>query len=186
MDKTCAFADTTDGRSPPRALAESEPCEVPPELLQDRNILRFFVNLLYLDSKSDWEGLLSSGFAIKTASILVIKNRPVFIIFEQMKKQQLPGLRRERPGHGHNQIEEQSPELLLEQIVWKDASVFLFAPLSPPFPHHHPHPPLSRQTALGVTAGITCRASGALPFANGLISCGGHPISPEIDSLFHL
>lgn len=47
-------------------------------------------------------------------------------------------------------------------------------------------PSLSRQTALGVTAGITCRASGALPPANGLISCGGHPISPEIDSLSFL
>lgn len=43
--------------------------------------------------------------------------------------------------------------------------------------------PLNRHTALGVTAGITCRASGALHFANGLISCEGHPISPEIDSL---
>lgn len=63
---------------------------------------------------------------------------------------------------------------------------FLFTALSPPFPHHHPHPLLNRQTALGVTAGITCRASGALPFANGLISRGGHPISPEIDSLSFL
>ena len=43
-----------------------------------------------------------------------------------------------------------------------------------------------RQTVLGVTAGITCQASGALLFANGLISCGGHPISPEIDSLSFL
>ena len=47
-------------------------------------------------------------------------------------------------------------------------------------------PSLSRQTALGVTAGITCRASGALPPANGLISFGGHPISPETDSLSFL
>lgn len=36
-------------------------------------------------------GLLSFGFAIKAASILVMKNRPVFIIFEQMKKATAPG-----------------------------------------------------------------------------------------------
>lgn len=63
---------------------------------------------------------------------------------------------------------------------------FLFTPESPPFPHHHSHPlplPLNRHTALGVTAGITCRASWALHFANGLISRQGQPISPEIDSL---
>lgn len=62
----------------------------------------------------------------------------------------------------------------------------MFTPESPPFPHHHSHPLpllLNRHTALGVTAGITCRASWALHFANGLISRQGQPISPEIDSL---
>lgn len=53
----------------------------------------------------------------------------------------------------------------------------------PPPPSHPPTLLLNRHAALGVTAGITCRASGALHFANGLISCQGHPISPEIDSL---
>lgn len=56
-------------------------------------------------------------------------------------------------------------------------------PPPPPPPSHPSTLLLNRHTALGVTAGITCRASGALHFANGLISCQGHPISPEIDSL---
>lgn len=84
----------------------------------------------------------------------------------------------------------QSHELLpgKKKEVLNDASAFFCSLQSP-----HPSPTtttispptllLNRHTALGVTAGITCRASGALHFANGLISCQGHPISPEIDSL---
>lgn len=64
---------------------------------------------------------------------------------------------------------------------------FLFCSLPSPHPSPtgSPLPPLLllRHTALGVTAGITCRASRPLHFANGLISRQGQPISPEIDSL---
>lgn len=86
---------------------------------------------------------------------------------------------------------------------------FLFTPLFPPYPQHaeptlplpyhrtHSHP------ALGVTAGITCQASGALPPLMDFGEWGGvggderlvasvgawvshtHPVSPEMGPLFH-
>ena len=83
---------------------------------------------------------------------------------------------------GSSQIQ-QKKQLVLEQIVHKDASVFLFTPWLHPSPPPH-CPSWADRQAPAVTAGITCQASGALLFANGLISCvGGHPISPEIHSL---
>lgn len=143
----------------------------------------YFVSLLDLSSKSDWDGLLSLWFAIKTASILVIKHRPVFIIFKQ--REQLPGI--------HYQIEKQTHELLLEKkknsLEGCICFFFLFPPLSPPFPQRHPHPPtpsLSRHGARCHSWYYLSSECGALHFANGLISCKGHPISPEIDPLSFL
>lgn len=135
------------------------------ELLQSRNI-RDSSNCSIWANKSDCKGLLNLGFAIKTASILVIKKTGLCLLYYYRWKSNSF----QWPVAQPDKTEKTELWFTLRTNSQKDASVFLFTPLSPPFPHphHHHQPLLNRQAALGVTAGITCQASGALPLANGL------------------
>lgn len=83
---------------------------ISPDLLQNRNI-RDSSPICSVWVKSDWRGLLSFGLAIKTASILVIKNRPLVIMFEQMIKEPLSGLESGRPSRGHSLAEQKNRSL---------------------------------------------------------------------------
>lgn len=102
-----------------------------------------------------------------------------------------PTVNPQSPSNCCNQQGWGKKELVLGQILQIYTSVFFCSLLqlhpSPTITTHHHSllPILNRQTVLGVTAGLTCRASGGSSLANGLISCwrGVHPISPESHSL---
>lgn len=80
------FSYTTDGQRRLLLVLQRLSQSSIPELLQ-KQIFRVPLSVCSISAQNLTEmSLLSLGFAIKTTSILVIKNRPVFIIFKEMKK----------------------------------------------------------------------------------------------------
>lgn len=165
MVKTCVFAQTTVGEKERGQKVK-------------RNLSGFLLPICSVWAESAWRCLLSFGFAIKIASILVMKKQACVLLC----------LLRWRPSHGCYQTQQKGGkrERVLNQS-WNKYSrkMHLFfvhrlvSTLPPPPPPPPSSPPLlNRQTVLRATAGITCQASGALPlffsffFANGLICWG--------------
>ncbi len=111
----CVFANTTDGQSP---------------LLVKKWTLWFLLSYcraeifhgsLSICSISD-QNLTESaywvwGFAIKNCIDILKKQPCVLLYLSRWKSSSSRGLPPERPSHGPDQIEKQSPELLFEQTV---------------------------------------------------------------------
>lgn len=137
-----------------------------------RNLSGFLLPICSVRAESAWRCLLSFGFAIKTASILVMKKQACVLLY----------LLRWRPSHGCYQTQQkggrESPELVLEQIFQKDASVFCSPPCL------HPSPTTTAATLLTSppeqTDSAPCHSwyylsgkwGSPLFFANGLICWG--------------
>lgn len=140
-----------------------------------RNLSGFLLPICSVWAESAWRCLLSFGFAIKTASILVMKKQACVLLY----------LLRWRPRHGCYQTQQKGGR---ESWISPGTNIpercicFLFTALSPPFPHHHRrHPPhlpswTDRQCSVPQLV-LLVRQVGLSPFfffffANGLICWG--------------
>lgn len=144
----CVFADTTDGQC---CLGESDPCEVS----LNRNIRVSFGFLFFFCAQSGLKiwlrgVLLSLGFAIKPASILVIKKQAcVYYIWTDekkgKKKQQLwwgdGGFLRSRPGLVQIQNEKPSSWITPRTNTVERCICFFVRSPSPPSTLPPPPPP---------------------------------------------